>query len=337
MITFGRAFCASRKFFKTAAALLAFSVIRQPALAAADPQAGPVSLPIQHPLWVLHGSLPPASAEILEPGAFSSGSILSWTSTFDREARAYRFDEERVTADLSLAYGATDGLEIGAHLPLITRGGGILDSFIEDWHDVFQLPNGGRERFGQDNYEMTADYHDGSEKAALGSSGSGIGNPDLWFKIVEPALHPAGFDALKFTVSLPVATDTFGHDGLDAGAQLLGGSEFWSSSWNWGAGYMLLGDDQIDQVRFRDNLFSAFLAYDYRISDNWRLKAGLLYSSSPLKDVVKYPDYALYLDLGLRVRLSDSTGLDLMIREDPLGRAAADISFVAGISTSWPG
>lgn len=294
----------------------------------------PVSLPIQHPLWTLHGSFAPERALPIECGAVMTGALVSWTNTFDREARAYRFDDERVTADLSLAYGPSDGIEIGSHLPLITRGGGVMDRFIENWHDIFQLPNGGRNRFNQGNYEMFGHYHDGTD-ISLGGSGSGIGNPELWIKAALSPTASVGFDAVKFSASLPGATDSFGHDGTDVGVELLGAAEVMTAQVTWGAGYTLLTDDQIDGVRFRDNLISGFLAAEHPLGDQWLLQGDLLLSSSPLKDVVKYPDYALYFDLGLRYQIDSATGINLMMREDPIGRAAADISFVLGLNHSW--
>lgn len=294
----------------------------------------PVSLPIQHPLWTLHGSFAPERALPIKSGDVKAGGLVSWTNTFDRQARAYRFDEERVSTDLSLAYGAADGIEVGSHLTLITRGGGVLDSFIEDWHDIFQLPNGGRDRFDQGNYEMFGHYHDGTD-ISLGGSGSGIGNPDLWLKAALPSACRLGFNAVKISASLPGATDSFGHDGTDVGVEFLGAGEVMTALITWGAGYTLLADDQINGVRFRDNLVSGFVAAEHPLGDQWVLQSDLLLSSSPLKDVVKYPDYALYFDLGLRYQIDRATGVELMMREDPIGRAAADISFVLGLNHTW--
>src|SRR5690606_36588858 len=36
--------------------------------------------------------------------------------------------------------------------PLLVTGGGMLDSMIENWHDWFGLPNGGRDQIARDQY-----------------------------------------------------------------------------------------------------------------------------------------------------------------------------------------
>src|SRR3546814_14450901 len=40
----------------------------------------------------------------------------------------------------------------GAELPLLFTGGGSLDGLIENWHDWFGLPNGGREQRPRGKY-----------------------------------------------------------------------------------------------------------------------------------------------------------------------------------------
>lgn len=53
---------------------------------------------------------------------------------------------------LSWRGGIADGWDAGIEVPLLHVGGGFMDNIIEDWHDFFGLPNGGREDAPQDRY-----------------------------------------------------------------------------------------------------------------------------------------------------------------------------------------
>ncbi len=45
-----------------------------------------------------------------------------------------------------------DRLTLWAEAPLLITGGGVLDRSIENWHDWFGLPNGGRDQIERDQY-----------------------------------------------------------------------------------------------------------------------------------------------------------------------------------------
>ena len=57
-------------------------------------------------------------------------------------SEAISIDGETWRSTVSLRYGITDQWEVALDLPYIRQDGGSLDSFIEDWHGWFGLPNG---------------------------------------------------------------------------------------------------------------------------------------------------------------------------------------------------
>jgi len=54
-------------------------------------------------------------------------------------------DGETSRLRLTHRRGLGDGWDMSFEVPLLDRGGGFLDGWIQDWHDFFGLPNGGRE------------------------------------------------------------------------------------------------------------------------------------------------------------------------------------------------
>ncbi|HEY3700045.1 MAG TPA: DUF3187 family protein, partial [Spongiibacteraceae bacterium] len=56
-------------------------------------------------------------------------------------------DGESQRYEISARYGLGDNWEVGLMLPWISYNGGVLDNFIDDWHRVWGLPDGGRPNY----------------------------------------------------------------------------------------------------------------------------------------------------------------------------------------------
>lgn len=52
------------------------------------------------------------------------------------------FEDQRLT--LSYHRGIGGGQEVGVRIPLVSRNGGVLDGFVDDWHKWFGFEGGGR-------------------------------------------------------------------------------------------------------------------------------------------------------------------------------------------------
>src|SRR3546814_1931710 len=79
---------------------------------------------------------------------------LDWTYEF---VVAQRGGEDLLLDGESLRLGPSGRIRhgqwlFGAELPLLFTGGGSLDGLIENWHDWFGLPNGGREQRPRGKY-----------------------------------------------------------------------------------------------------------------------------------------------------------------------------------------
>jgi hypothetical protein len=122
-------------------------------------------------------ALPAVGApQILGSGRSEQRLTLDLTNEYVADMRGSELlivDGER--ARLAWQYRAgRDGWEWGLELPAVHAGGGFMDRFIEDWHEVFGLPNGGREMATQDrslyHYERNGRVvlHNEEEGWALG-------------------------------------------------------------------------------------------------------------------------------------------------------------------------
>lgn len=92
---------------------------------------------------------------VLARGEHRSAFVLDLTTEYTTDQTA----AETITLDGESAHltgryrQGMDGWEWGAELAAVHVGSGFLDSFIENWHDFWGLPNGGRELAPRDRYQ----------------------------------------------------------------------------------------------------------------------------------------------------------------------------------------
>lgn len=74
------------------------------------------------------------------------------TSSQKNEETIY-LDGEMYRNELQISYGLLSKLEVGILIPVVNHSGGIMDSFISNWHKTFNLPEVGRK--GMPAYKLS--------------------------------------------------------------------------------------------------------------------------------------------------------------------------------------
>ena len=93
------------------------------------------------------------SAQTLAAGQFSTGlhaNIANNHSVDVSGPEAVNFDGETLRFAFRARYGFGSGWEIEAEIPWLQHEGGDLDEHIEDWHDLWGLPDGNRDEAPRD-------------------------------------------------------------------------------------------------------------------------------------------------------------------------------------------
>jgi hypothetical protein len=65
---------------------------------------------------------------------------------------AFILDGETLRAAIEARFGLAPRLEVGLEIPLLSHGGGFLDSLIDGYHERLDLPDGGRTAFARDRF-----------------------------------------------------------------------------------------------------------------------------------------------------------------------------------------
>lgn len=290
--------------------------------------------------------------------AFRSPEILSapdWNLRFDYDItnhfshakssfEAMYFDG--VTQQLSVA--ATRGIwgnkELTFYVPFIQFSGGTSDAFIEKWHEIFGLPQNGRNKVKRNQlyfYYMK----DGVVKLNFAEPTSGMGDVQI---IVASKFHGQWLSkqdnlAFKAAVKLPTGD-----------SEKLTGSGSWTVS-GWFAGdfgtrwfdypgttYASLGASVLGQgdiIPDQQRRFALFggMGSGAQISNKLAIQVQVdmhspLYNDSVLTEI---NSFAFLLTFGGTMQLNDKFDLELGVVEDLMPHASPDVIFHAGLKSHW--
>lgn len=232
------------------------------------------------------------------------------------------------TARLLLSYrrGLGGGWDFTADVPLLAQGGGFLDGWIEDWHDAFGLPDGGRpgQPRGQYRYRHA---QAGVDRMDITEPYSGFGD------ITAGIGYALGADAVvRSMIKLP-SGDGRRLGGGTAGAALwletalplpAGFAGFAAAGTSASARGEALPDMQKRQAYFGGVGMSAPLPFTTSV----RLLAQLYAHSALYRDsaLPVFARAALPLTLGLQLKTGDRARLDLGFQEDLAVYASPDFT-----------
>jgi hypothetical protein len=309
------------------------SVTAAALLAAASAQAGDVFVfpAFNHAALARHAPLPAPD------GGSADGmrATLDWTSEshFDQSGNEFLLLDGEILR-LGLQWRWTwAGLQWNAELPLLVTGGGMLDSMIENWHDWFGLPNGGRDQIPRDRYRYQ--YLQG-DRPVFDLDGSDAAIGDVRLGLASCSAAGGCWRALAQLPSGNADRLLGGGTGLSAWyerAYALGVSARWSGALAAGGG-AVRGEGPVEVQRNTLVPFGwASLGYAFTPS----LQAGAqLYAHGPLyedSELGAFTRNGLQVVFGLRYRSSDGIWWNLAVQEDPITKSSPD--FVIHMAADW--
>ena len=249
-------------------------------------------------------------------------------------------DGETHKVTLSLQYGITDRLELGLEIPYTRHTGGSLDGFIEDWHDFWGLPNGGRENMPED----LLNYHhqiNGVSTNRLSNSKSAIGDVQLYagYQLNDSDTHTW---TVRGGVKLPTGDpdDLSGSDSADLFTSLhLSHAVLFNNPnlyFHGNAGILALGNGKVIEQQLQDWVFFGSGALAWHVWEKVSLKAQVDFHSAFYdSDLTELGNFSAQLVFGGTVKLGERLLLDLSISEDIVTDTAPDVVFQIGLHTTF--
>jgi hypothetical protein len=141
-------------------------------------QPAPFLIRDQNPFIQIYG-LPPHDAAELTPSRQSTIQILfdlaNNSKLADGANESISLDGETYRLAFSVRHGLSDRVEAGIEVPLVFHRSGVLDDFIEGWHDLLGLDNGERDKTPSNALDYSHRFQ-GQESIAIRSGQQGLGD-----------------------------------------------------------------------------------------------------------------------------------------------------------------
>ncbi len=203
-------------------------------------------------------------------------------------------------------------------VPMISHWQGAFDSFIENYHDIVGLSNGGREQVPEDRFAYRLRELDLTESTA------GVGDIQLGYTIYK--VRDISRFRFAFTVFAKIPTgavsDGFSSGSLDFGAGVAMSNRFDRFQLDYGFGMVAHGDPDRRYAATLDDTGYGYMAVSGIIWNEIEGVVQLLLSSSPYNTGYhRLDDYQAMLTIGVRWR-----DWEFSFSEDVFSYTAPDIS-----------
>ena len=253
-----------------------------------------------------------------------------------RGEEAVNLDGETLRFALELRYALSDNWDLQLELPWLDHSGGSLDSLIDNWHDFWGMPDGGRSDVPRDLLDIR---YAGNGAFSLQDDASGLGDATL---SLGYQVYRDGGSVASLVAGYKFATgdedDFLGSGAGDAYLALRFSGDHLSNlplRWHGQLGYLRAGQsDLVGPAQERD-LWFAGLSVDWIIAERWSLLAQVDGHAAPMDSGLTAPgEDAIMLTLGARWRFSRRWALEFSVVEDVQVETAPDVTFQASLRYS---
>ena len=195
------------------------------ALATPGVHADPLLTRNQNPLVLPYGLPSPLPSRLPATDTGRATLDINWSNSADddiSDPHQFTIDAETQDVRLRLEYAFTGNWAGLIELPWRHLSGGTLDGLIENWHDLFGLPNGARDRMPDDR--LLIQYQEGDEvQLQVDDDASGIADVPV---ALGYQLKASDRSALAgwLSVDVPVgdSSELLGSDATDVALSLAG-------------------------------------------------------------------------------------------------------------------
>ena len=245
-------------------------------------------------------------------------------------------DGETYRLNLAGRMGIGNRLEIGFELPWLFHNGGILDGFIENYHDTFGFSQGGRDQAPRGRL-LFQYQRGGADRVYVDRSNSGIGDVRLngGVQLLGGDRENSGALALRASLKLPTGDsgDLHGSGSTDLALWLSAGKGWKTASGLWelfgGGGILGMTEGDVLPDQQKDIVAFGSLGAGWQPLAWLTLKVQLdghtaFYRDSDLAELGSGSVQAV---MGGTLHVSGRTALDIGVAEDLVVKTAPDVVF----------
>jgi hypothetical protein len=298
----------------------------------------------QNPLVQIYGLPALGSARVLDQDQTRLQIAVALASHFTSGTAG----DEEITLDgethrriLIVQRGLGHEMEWGVELPHLSQRGGSLDSFVEDWHDWFNLPDGGRPQTARNQLNYRYQRY-GQARIGITQPDSGVGDLRLnGAQQLSRGGERGGHDlALRASLKLPTgdADSLFGSGATDFALWLSAacGQAVCSGDWGsyGGGGVLWVGQGDVLPDMQQHVVAFGSAGISWRATGDVSLKAQLDAHTAFYRDtrLPQLGSASAQFVMGGTWALSRQTAVDFALAEDIIVNTAPDVSFLLALS-----
>jgi hypothetical protein len=308
-------------------------------LATATPlSAAPFLTRDQNPLTGIYGQPLPMTGRLPADGSLDYAISLDIANSINSEQNGSEdilLDYESYALTLSLQYSPGQDWALQLEAPLLYRGAGTFDSFIDGWHTFWGLPNGQRPLYPEDQYRMT--YADAAGvQFDITDPGQGLGDIQLGLGYQLSRTRDSAM-SLWLSADLPTGDREAltGNGSVDISILFAGSNRSSIGSNSANIGVVFPGDSVVNGLETRSAVVFGHVQGGWDVNDSIELKLQLqghsgYYSNTDLNTLGS----ALVLVFGGRIKTSPCSGIDIGFSEDIKVGASPDIAFLLSWSST---
>lgn len=271
--------------------------------------------------------------------------LINYLSQTNKGDEYFFIDGETLIATNTYQQQLSDNSIFHLSIPWISHNKGVADSFIYNFHELFQLPQNGRSNERENQLDWVLRKNN-ANVINLRNHQSGIG--DIRLKL---SWTPKSLDNTQITTQLKLPTGSFkkqtGSEKVDFGLSILKNNPDWLKKRNWlsdfplsvwyGAGINYVSAisalEDFDAYPFIATLRSGIA---WSIYPHWSLKAQFD-SNTPLfnSNIRELGWMPVQISIATEHKLFNNISLNFVLIEDLRPRASPDVTFSSELSIKF--
>ena len=291
----------------------------------------------QSPLIQIYGLPALGESRVLTPDESTLAVHLQMANHFTgaiTSSEALSLDGETRRLTLHWRHGLSGNKEWGFELPFVSHSGGFLDKSIEEFHDIFGLPQNGRADLPRNRIDYRYTLN-GVELVNLNHAVSGPGDVRLSAgKSILAEKASRGYTAIwRTSLKLPTGDDTelLGSGSTDLATWLSAATTRPPDKWNLyaGGGLLLMSQGNVMPAQQRHAVAFGNLGVSQKFFSQLTINAQLdvhspFYNDSGLRQLGEYAVVGL---LGFDWEFAPQRFLAFSMSEDLIVSASPDVAF----------
>ncbi len=299
---------------------------------------GPLHFRTLSPFQAVRAGFAPVTPSNLPPGCFELGHAASWVNLWAYSQGRWLLDYEIADNSLWLSMGLSDRFVATVEVQHSARFGGHIDHWIEEFHDLFGLPQGHREEFPEDDFHFEV-APDGSRPAVALSKGDRGTFVTSGTATLQYALTPGDevWPAISVGLSIRAASHADIHSqGIDASLSLSAARRFGDFHVYVSGNFAWYGHEDFQDIELRPLQWTWLAAVEWRFMPRTTFVFQYLLSQGAVSRYEDFSKPSHEITFGWKVELWPGTVIEIGVVENIVTfDNSPDVGMHGGITYRW--